>query len=440
MTKERSKKLLLVTLACLLYFTSYITRLNFNAALADIVANTPLTNSQGGLISMALFVAYGVGQIFIGFLGDKIKPQLIIALGLVVTAACNVVFPLWNNLAFLIAIWTVNGLAQAAFWPPLIRMLASGLDKHEYTRAIILVGVAANAAIVLLYLIVPLLLVSLGWTSVFYFSAGFAVLVVPIWWIGTAKATTVAPVPTTEVAGEAAATTTPQKSKGFGKLMLACNLPCILVAIAVHGYLKDGLTTWMPTYLVETFAFGTSVSILMNVVLPIVSLVALIVAGLLQGRVFRNEMTASIFYFALSTVAMLLMFFFADTHAALSVTLSSLTVGCMYGVNLMLISELPTRFVKQGKVSTMSGISNAFTYLGSALSSYLIAMLAERIGWQYSALFWCGLSVLGTVVCIAALKPWKKFIAAYHEPTEQAATKDAETTERAAEQSADTTE
>lgn len=62
---------LLVALACAVYFTSYITRLDFNAALANIVENTAMTKSQAGLIGTALFFSYGFGQVVSGFSGIK---------------------------------------------------------------------------------------------------------------------------------------------------------------------------------------------------------------------------------------------------------------------------------------------------------------------------------------------------------------------------------
>lgn len=83
---------LLVALACAVYFTSYITRLDFNAALANIVENTAMTKSQAGLIGTALFFSYGFGQVVSGFLGDKVKPQLLILIGFVVTILCNGLF------------------------------------------------------------------------------------------------------------------------------------------------------------------------------------------------------------------------------------------------------------------------------------------------------------------------------------------------------------
>ena len=43
----------------------------------------------------------------------------------------------------------------------------------------------------------------------------------------------------------------------------------------------------------------------------------------------------------------------------------------MHGVNIMLVSILPTYFKKYGNRSTASGVVNACTYIGSAASAYL---------------------------------------------------------------------
>lgn len=193
-------------------------------------------------------------------------------------------------------------------------------------------------------------------------------------------------------------------------------MPCIFTAIALHGFLKDGITTWMPTYITETFGLGTSVSILVNIVLPVFGIIVVTVAAILLIKLFRDEMTASTVYFAVSAVTLLLLFFFADKHASLSVILSAMTVGCMHGINLMLVSDVPARFVKYGKISTVSGLTNACTYIGSALSTYIIALLAEKIGWQYSILLWFAVAAFGAVICAVSIKFWRRFVTSETDP------------------------
>lgn len=66
----------------------------------------------------------------------------------------------------------------------------------------------------------------------------------------------------------------------------------------------------------------------------------------------------------------------------------------------MLVCILPSRFKWTGKVSLISGLMNACTYLGSALSTYGVAVLTQSAGWGGTIQIWVGLALLGTVLCL----------------------------------------
>ncbi len=97
-------------------------------------------------------------------------------------------------------------------------------------------------------------------------------------------------------------------------------------------------------------------------------------------------------------------------NAALSVMAIALLNGAMHGVNLMLISMLLSFYSNTGRVSTVSGVLNSFVYIGSAISTYGIAILTETFGWDFTVLVWLGLAVLGTMVCFITAKPWQNKI------------------------------
>ena len=80
--KKRNIGVILVVVLCVVYFTSYISRLNFSAVMAEIIKEDVLTKTQAGVIGTALFISYGVGQLISGWLGDKIKPHFIIFIGI----------------------------------------------------------------------------------------------------------------------------------------------------------------------------------------------------------------------------------------------------------------------------------------------------------------------------------------------------------------------
>ena len=69
---------------------------------------------------------------------------------------------------------------------------------------------------------------------------------------------------------------------------------------------------------------------------------------------------------------------------------------------------IPTFFEKYGKVSTASGMLNACSYVGSAISTYGIAVLSESAGWGVTVLLWIGIAAAGMVICFLCTKPWNR--------------------------------
>jgi OPA family glycerol-3-phosphate transporter-like MFS transporter len=69
---------------------------------------------------------------------------------------------------------------------------------------------------------------------------------------------------------------------------------------------------------------------------------------------------------------------------------------------------IPQYFKKYGNVSTVSGIINACTYIGSAISTYSIALLSEKLGWTFTLKVWLIVALIGTILCFISAKSWEK--------------------------------
>ena len=90
--------------------------------------------------------------------------------------------------------------------------------------------------------------------------------------------------------------------------------------------------------------------------------------------------------------------------------ISALITACMHGINFLLISCLPGRFVKTGRTSTASGITNAFTYVGAAISSYALPAISSQFDWSASAVSWIIVAAIGVVFAIIAIRKYTAFI------------------------------
>ena len=179
-------------------------------------------------------------------------------------------------------------------------------------------------------------------------------------------------------------------------------LPVVLI-IVLQGIMRDGVTTWMPVYIDDVYHLGASISILSTAVLPVISILSLSAASWIHTKA-GDEFRGSAIVWAIAGACVLPLIFLYASQAALSVVLMSVLTGCMHGVNLMLICVYPSRFVDTPYMSTISGVLNAFTYVGASISNYGFAALSERFGWGVTIIFWGGVVLCGLLLSLYCVR------------------------------------
>lgn len=411
----------LIALCSVVYFASYLSRKNFAVAMAGMLAEGVFDKVTAGLVGTALFAAYGFGQIISGFLGDKLKPKHMILFGLSLTSLCNLLMPLVPDAAMMIPLWAVNGLAQAMLWPPIVRLLSENLSHADYVLGNALVTCAAHAATMILYLYVPLCLQLWSWQTVFYTASALAILIFVFFFFGLRSVLPENP--------SAAVKLLPKQRANEGgvgsylRLLASCGVLPLLLSVALQGYLRDGIDSWLPTMFSEVFQADASNSILLSVTLPIFAMIAMFLSLRLHRRLLQNEALGTGVLFAFASVFGLILFFVIgiDHPVARVATLllAALITTCAHCCNFFLISCLPGHFARFGRAATTSGFCNAFTYLGSAVASYGIALIAENAGWGANILSWVGITLLGVLCSILAYRRYTRFFEESHELEQQ---------------------
>lgn len=399
-----------ILLCAIVYFTSYLTRNSYNAVISEITTALGTTADETGLIGTCAFLTYGIGQIICGIIGDKISPRYLILSGIGATTVCNIVMPFLNGrIVLMTVLWGINGFAQAMFWPPLVRMMAEHLSKDDYNRAVVSVTTASSIGNILLYLVSPLCISLSGWHLVFYITGAVGALMIVTWFLGTKNLPESQKTTQSDPSGRPECTAS-DNPRSVGKMIAASGMIFILIAIVLQGMLRDGLATWMPSLISDTFGLSNAVSILTSVLLPIFAIIGIKLSSLLQGKI-KNELLSASLLYGLGFALTLLMLPLLSVSLVASVILMSLITAVMHGINLLLISRVPIYYARFGKISTVSGVLNAFTYIGSAASTYGFAVLSEKHGWYFTVGSWAVITFLGTVFCLVNVRRWKRFSA-----------------------------
>ena len=399
MEKIADKSLIkrLILLFTITYMVSYITRINYGAIISEMEKATGFGRS---LLSMALtgsFITYGAGQIISGILGDRFSPKKLVLCGLITTITMNCIIPICQSPYQMLLVWCVNGFAQSFMWPPMVRLMTTLLSEDDYKKASVRISWGSSFGTIFVYLAAPVVITVLSWKAMFYVSALMGIIMCFLW----NKFAIDVPCVKKEKTAEA-------KTGSATKMIFTPVMICVMIVIIFQGMLRDGVTTWMPSYISETFNLSNAVSILTGVILPIFSILCFQIASRLYRKTFTNPVTCAGVIFGVGALSALVLYLFSSCSAVLSVALSALLTGSMHGVNLILICMVPAFFQKYGAVSTVSGVINSCTYIGSAISTYGIALVSEKFGWSVTLLMWTVIAVSATVICFVNILPWKK--------------------------------
>lgn len=403
--KRRAEARRLTLLCAAVYFCSYLTRLDYGAVMVEMVRAEGFSRVDASAALTGLFITYGFGQLISGYLGDRVKPQLLIFFGLIACGLMNLLIPFCPSPAWMTVVWSVNGLAQAMMWPPLVRIMSQHMTESEYKVATVHVSWGSSLGTIVIYLMIPLLLKVSSWRGVFYCAAAVGMGMAAFWMAryGRVERT----LPLQEQAAPADEPGDAGKSGG-GLRMLMPLLAIMMGVIICQGTLRDGITTWMPTYLADTYHMESGKSILTGVLLPLFGMVCYQIVLWMNRKLVENELQCAAIIFGVGLVSLLALRLLHAHSFALSVLILAFAVASMHGVNLIMTCMTPKYLAGSGKISMISGLLNACTYIGSALSMYGVALIADRFGWTVTEILWCAVALIGTLCAAACVPKWGK--------------------------------
>lgn len=420
---------LLALLCAATYLGSYITRVNFAAVTVEIIRDMGWAKTDVAPVTTALFIAYGLGQFISGYLGDRIPPNRLMVMGLGTSVLLNLAIPLCSTVPQMTVIWAVNGLAQAMLWPPIVRILSGYCTPSDYEDATVIVSWGSSVGTMLVYLVAPLIISLWGWRAVFFVSSGGAALIVAAWltfyprivrYAERCGTVSEAATPDADAArgekgssGENSANNAKAHHKSKIKLpkSLIFVLGMIMLSVICLGILRDSITSWLPSYISETFNYGSGSSILSGVIIPLVTTIIYPQVLAYYRRFFTNELVCAASIYLMSAAAALILFFVHSASPILAVLLLALICAGMHAANFVIIGLVPKRFERYDNVSFISGLINSFVYVGSSVSIWGIAAIAQGYGWQTTIAIWCVCAVAGGAFCLAAYRPWARIFA-----------------------------
>lgn len=389
------------------YFSTYIGRLNYSASLTGIILSEGFSKGQAGMIGTAFFFAYGAGQFVSGFLGDRLAPKKMVFTGLMVSGLCNLAMAGAKSSGLMTAVWCVNGLFQAFIWSPMIRLMYEYYKTETRMKACVSLNSSVPIGTMAAYGLTALVIWLSGWRTMFVL-AGAALIGTSLFWITgmkrveryAAESGKMAEMPSGETGGSAKA------AVNWKSLLIQSGFLFLMMALFVQGALKDGVTTWVPTYISETYGLSAILAITSTMVIPVFNLLGVYLASFANIHWFRNEVRTAGAFFVVSAAAILVLRLSSGRSMAVSFLMLALATTAMMAVNTMLIAVLPSYFGVIGRASSVSGLLNSSVYAGGAVSTYGIGALSVALGWNATIVIWFLMAAVSAVICFLTVRKW----------------------------------
>ena len=384
-------------LCWLVYTCSYLGKLGYNANITKIEESFSVSHSVAGMVSTFFFFAYGIGQIINGLFCKKYNLRIVVFGSLIISGLMNLLVVFVNDFSILRYLWLINGAALSLLWPSLIRLLSETLDKKQIGKAVMVMGTTVATGTFLVYGLSALFVALGAYKSIFILAGSLLPIISVIWMFFYPRL----------VGGKSerqqdmvASTVENTMDK---KVRIALIIPIFILGFfaIIDNLVKDGLTTWVPMILKETYELPDYASILLTMVLPILAIFGTAVAVRIHKKIKDFVLLAGVL-FLIAGVFISIVILCLPTGLFVITLASFGIVAClMSGVNNVITSMAPLfwkeRFNNSG---FLAGVLNGCCYVGSTLSAYGLGYVAENKGWEFVFILLTSLCFLVAVIAI----------------------------------------
>ena len=373
----------LIFLVWLMYATSYLGKVNYSSNITQIIDFYQVTKAEAGLPPTLFFFAYGIGQVVNGLLCKRYPIKWTIFLSMTLSAILNLVIALSADFAIVKWLWMANGFVLSLLWPTLIRLLSESLAKSELPKSSVVIGTTVASGTLTIYAL-GALYAYLGHFKLSFYTAAFADFLVALVWLFSYKKATVMALAQkaredAPEEGEPAAVSNKASSPMVKTVLLSVVFLCLFAVVT--NLVKDGLITWVPSVLKESYSLPDTLAILLTLIIPIVAIFGNAFALMLHKKFTDYITQACVCFAAISGILGVILWSLGAKSIAVMLLCLLLTSLLASSLNSLITAIFPMFMREYLNSGMFAGILNGFCYLGSTISSYGLGSVADKHGW-----------------------------------------------------------
>ncbi|HUW38806.1 MAG TPA: MFS transporter [Rhodocyclaceae bacterium] len=414
MRKFMKVRYLILGIMCLMYFITYIDRVNIGIAGPLLKKDMGLTATELGMVFSAFAFPYAAMQIFGGWLSDKFGPRLVLTVLSVIWAAGTVLTGFAWGLTSLIVFRALLGVGEGGAFPTATRAFTYWMPASErgfaqgITHSFARLGGAVTPPIVLA------IAMSSGWRESFYILGGVSLAWTALYlWLfrnTPLEHKWVKPSELKEIGVSASEMKASAKERTPWGQMIS-RMWLVTFVDFCYGWSLWVFLTWLPSYLKEARGFDLK-HLAMFTALPLLAgVVGDTLGGVVSDTIYRRTGNLKLARRSLLFVGLFgsLVFVVPAVYTGspmMAVFLLSASFFCLELTNAVLWS-LPIDIA--GKFAgTAGGMMNTGFGVAGMISPLVFGFLIDKTGsYQLPFLISAGLLAIGAA-CALLIDPTKK--------------------------------
>lgn len=386
---QKAKEAILLGGVCAIaYLAVYLARNVLGTVSNQMVGQGIFDKEFVGSLSSTFFVAYAVGQLINGMIGDRIRAKYMICGGLLLAGAAGYVFSLMPaSIPFAFVAYGACGFFLSMIYAPMTKLVADSTEPIYATRC----GVAYTFSMFFGSPLAGVLAALLSWQGV------FAVSSLSLAAMSAACFTIFCSFEKRGIVRYPVRERKKGPAGGIGLLVQHQIIRYTFVSMFT-GIIRTTVIFWLPTYIAEYLHFGEKEAALIFSAATLVISFTAFLALFLYEKLGRNMNRCVLLFFSVSAVMFLLVYLIREP--LLNIVFIVLAIMASNGASSILWSMYCPSLADTGLVSSATGFLDFISYISAAVSSTLFANAVDSIGWGNLILVWFALMVAGVVVAL----------------------------------------
>ena len=392
----RHRQVLVVALLFGGYASLYFCRADLSVAtplLAEELSRRGMNHGDAlirvGSISSLGVLAYALGKLFLGGLGDFWGGRISFLIGLSGATVFTLLFTTSTFVPVFTLAWFGNRLTQSVAWAGLLKVSSKWFDFSSHGTIIGILSISYLIGDAAARQWMGLLIHSgVGWRTLFYLAAGVAGIFffANYFLLRESRIDAGFDEPKTNPLNLFAGGSEPARVRDF-LLPLLRSRAFVLVCLLSLGctIIRETFNTWTPVYLHDHLGYSMSGAAGMSAVFPAVGAISVVAAGWLSDRLGVNGRPLLLFLGLASTAGALLVLM-SMRSSVVSPVAPLLAIGtiafCLLGPYSYLGGAFALDFGGREAAAIASGIIDGVGYLGAVVATDSVARISVAFGWH----------------------------------------------------------